>query len=72
MTWKNILNVVPNEKIKFIIKMFSVISFCNTAWIDVCREKGLEDVFQHAHCAYFLFDALMGAFNFSILLLRIV
>lgn len=41
MTWKNILSVVPNEKIKFITKMLSVISFCSTKWIDLCREKSL-------------------------------
>lgn len=42
MTWKIVLNVVANEKSKFITRMFSAISFCNPKRIDLCREKSLE------------------------------
>jgi hypothetical protein len=68
MTWKNVLNPVPNKRSKFITRMFNVISFCNIKWIYLCREVW-KDAFQHAHRAYSLFDAIMGAFYFSILLI---
>lgn len=42
MTQKNVLNILPNEKSKFITRMFSVVSFCSTKWIGLCREKSLE------------------------------
>lgn len=42
MTQKNVLNILPNEKSKFITRMFSVVSFCGTKWIGLCREKILE------------------------------
>lgn len=61
------------KKNKFIPRVLGVVSFCNTKWIDLCREiKSVKMYSNKIHRAYFSFDAIMGAFYFFILLIRTV
>lgn len=69
MTWKNVLSIVSNEKASSVpgCLVWSPLATLS-GWVS--DEKTIwKDVFQQAHGAYSSFDAIMGAFYFSILLI---